>query len=126
MKKEIKQLVSLAKKYVEFAKSININEGFTDYKISDLSTLRIYMSDNHKTYSIYFDKVEIILFTETIHMPFDISIQELKNTIELFTHYLHADLKVKQKEIIEEQKKMKKNEIELLELKINKLRNEID
>ncbi len=132
MKEQIKKLVELAKDYVIFGKEIKLpnthnhirgghgNIGF--HEEGDL--INIYFADKRKTWSIGFDKVNVIGYTGTIEMPFDADEEYLKKVHDSARTYLENNLfpnvakcklsllKGKQKKIDDLKKKIAKLEAE--------------
>lgn len=136
MKKQIENLIELAKEYHEMGMALNLPMSYNYVRSESLGfqslkcfkqgrKIVIYLADKGQTWQIEFDKVRIVGYSEEIQLPFGVSVKYLKEVYEDAKDHLENHLKPHLEEFKLDLSLEKLEEIKYLEEQIKKLKSEL-
>jgi hypothetical protein len=125
MEKELKELVAIARRYIEFATAVGQKQGWVDYK-ADNPVIEVYqyrtspssfrISDNE-------DEYEINLSSQEMTLPLNIQAIDIKDLVEESKKHLEYLKSNKKEEMIKEAEEAKQMRIEILEKELKELKS---
>lgn len=136
MKKQIENLIKIAKEYHEIGMALNLpmthnhvrREGanFQNLKcFKEGKPIIVYLNDKGKTWQVEFDKIKIVGYTEKIELPFDFTDKYLQDVYEDVKDHLEKHLKPRLKEFKLDLTEQKLKEIKKLEEQLKELKSQL-
>lgn len=127
MEKEIEKLIELANKYVEFGKEtgllLNTHNWLEKTDVGIGVGICVYFGDDYDISSVYFEKIEIMNYANTIRFPFYTNAEYLCNVCESAQKTLNNLIRIRKKETEETAKKKREQKILALEKQLKLLKN---
>lgn len=136
MKKQIENLIEIAKQYHKIGMALNLpmthnhirtkTGNFQSLKCyKDGRKITIYLADKGKTWQAEFDKVTIVGYSERVQLPFDVTAKYLNELYEDAKDHLENHLKPHLEEFKVDLSSKKLEEIKRLEEQIEALKSEL-
>lgn len=129
MEEVISNLIQLAQEYKTFFINLKIKQEYTHVRgpyVEDMfskykngESISIYLNDNYTICSVYFGRLEIALYKNTIEIPFDTKKEDLN---EIYKDHYKFLKNLKTNVVKDFEKYLKKEKLE----RINSLKKELD
>jgi hypothetical protein len=127
MKKQIDQLVVLAKKYAELAIKLGLPDAHNTITGDDREIkVNVYLADRGETWSVNFGKVEVVGYTGKVEFPWHYKAQDLQDILEKATNVFENEFSLRESEYADKAKAEKAEELAKLEDRIEKLKQELN
>lgn len=127
MKKQIDELVAIAKKYVELAIKLRLPDGHNYITDNDHQIkVTVYLADNGDTWSVYFGSIEIVGYAQTVGFPWHYKAKDLQDILERAIDVFENEFSQQQSKFADGAKAEKAKKIAYLEEQIKRLKQEIN
>ena len=129
MEKQIKKLVSLAHKYVEFGKASQLPQTHNTLREEDsdlkIPSIKIYFANDYETQSVYFGAVDVVLYANKIDIPLDSTEKSLEVVYKDALKYYKQDLSGQIDHLLEQSKREKIENLKKIEKRGRMVRKQL-
>lgn len=127
MKKQIDELVAIAKKYVELAIKLRLPDGHHHITDNDHQIkVTVYLADNGDAWAVYFKDVEITGYAQKVRLPWHYKAEDLQDILEKAIDVFENEFSPQQSKFADEAKAKKAKVVAALEEQIKKLKQELN
>lgn len=127
MKKQIDELVAIAKKYAELSIKLRLPDGHNDITDDDHQIkVTVYLADNGDAWAVYFEDIEVVGYTQKVRFPWHYKAEDLQDILEGAIDAFENVFSQQQSKFADKAKAEKAKRIATLEEQIEKLKQELN